>query len=59
PGPVAADGAVPLRFHAPRVPCPRCGSRNTESLSRFGSTACKSLHRCLDCREPFERFKPI
>ena len=37
--------------------CPRCGSARTEELSRFGSTPCKSLHRCLDCREPFDRFK--
>ncbi len=37
------------------------GSRchDTERLSAFGSTACKALHRCLDCREPFEHFKPI
>jgi ring-1,2-phenylacetyl-CoA epoxidase subunit PaaD len=37
--------------------CPRCGSLHTEEISRFGSTPCKSLHRCLDCREPFDRFK--
>ena len=37
--------------------CPRCGSAYTEEISRFGSTPCKSLHRCLDCREPFDRFK--
>ncbi len=41
------------------VACPRCGSLQTERLSTFGSTACKALHRCLDCREPFEHFKPI
>jgi len=39
------------------VLCPRCGSSHIEELSRFGSTPCKSLHRCLDCREPFDRFK--
>ena len=39
------------------VRCPRCGSAHTEEISRFGSTPCKSLHRCLDCREPFDRFK--
>ena len=39
--------------------CPRCGSAHTERLSAFGSTACKALYRCLDCREPFEHFKPI
>ena len=39
------------------VQCPRCGSTHTEELSHFGSTPCKSLHRCLDCLEPFDRFK--
>jgi ring-1,2-phenylacetyl-CoA epoxidase subunit PaaD len=37
--------------------CPRCGSADTEEISRFGSTPCKALHRCLDCREPFDSFK--
>jgi ring-1,2-phenylacetyl-CoA epoxidase subunit PaaD len=40
------------------VPCPRCGSEATERLSEFGSTACKALYRCLECREPFDYFKP-
>jgi ring-1,2-phenylacetyl-CoA epoxidase subunit PaaD len=39
------------------VECPRCGSARTEEISRFGSTPCKALHRCLDCREPFDHFK--
>jgi ring-1,2-phenylacetyl-CoA epoxidase subunit PaaD len=42
-----------------RVPCPRCSSARSERLSAFGATACKALYRCLDCREPFEHFKPI
>ncbi|ANP47974.1 phenylacetate-CoA oxygenase subunit PaaJ [Candidatus Viadribacter manganicus] len=37
--------------------CPRCGSSNTEELSRFGSTPCKALWRCKSCAEPFDRFK--
>lgn len=37
--------------------CPHCGSENTEMISQFGSTACKALFRCLDCREPFDYFK--
>lgn len=37
--------------------CPLCESKNTELVSQFGSTACKSLYRCLDCKEPFEYFK--
>ena len=42
-----------------RVDCPRCRSARTEATSEFGSTPCKALHRCLDCLEPFERFKCI
>jgi len=38
--------------------CPRCGSAHTERLAQFGSTACKALYRCVDCREPFDYFKP-
>lgn len=38
--------------------CPQCGSVHTERLAQFGSTACKALYRCLDCREPFDYFKP-
>jgi len=37
--------------------CPHCHSTNTEMISQFGSTACKALFRCLDCREPFDYFK--
>jgi len=44
-------------FGQPAVTCPRCHSPNTERISAFGSTACKALHRCLNCREPFEAFK--
>ena len=40
------------------VPCPRCDSHNTTETSAFGSTACKSLYKCLDCLEPFDYFKP-
>ncbi|HEY2348896.1 MAG TPA: 1,2-phenylacetyl-CoA epoxidase subunit PaaD [Puia sp.] len=37
--------------------CPLCHSKNIEMISRFGSTACKALYRCLDCQEPFDYFK--
>jgi ring-1,2-phenylacetyl-CoA epoxidase subunit PaaD len=46
--------APPLRG---KPACPRCGSEATETISEFGATACKALHRCLACREPFEAFK--
>jgi len=39
------------------VSCPRCGSRDTQEVSRFGSTPCKALWRCRACLEPFDRFK--
>ena len=54
-----ADGGEPIRIRPRNIPCPRCGSAHTERLSAFGSTACKALHRCLACREPFEYFKPL
>lgn len=37
--------------------CPNCGAAAVEMLAAFGSTACKSLWRCLACREPFDQFK--
>ena len=58
PGGPAVQGVRSLQF-VPRIACPRCASKHTERLSEFGSTACKALYRCLDCREPFEYFKPI
>ena len=52
----SAGGAVPLTLS---VRCPQCGSAETRELSRFGSTACKSLWVCRSCREPFDHFKPL
>jgi ring-1,2-phenylacetyl-CoA epoxidase subunit PaaD len=49
----------PIVFLARAIPCPRCGSSDTERLSQFGATACKALYRCRACREPFEYFKPL
>lgn len=37
--------------------CPQCGSAATKLLSQFGSTACKSLWQCQECKEPFDHFK--
>ncbi|MGF1599696.1 MAG: 1,2-phenylacetyl-CoA epoxidase subunit PaaD [Acidimicrobiales bacterium] len=41
------------------VACPHCGSTDTEMVSPFGSTACKALHRCRSCAEPFDQFKAL
>jgi ring-1,2-phenylacetyl-CoA epoxidase subunit PaaD len=40
-----------------QVACPNCGSANTVITSLFGSTPCKALYKCVDCREPFDYFK--
>jgi ring-1,2-phenylacetyl-CoA epoxidase subunit PaaD len=48
-----------LRADRSAVACPRCDSVDTETLSQFGSTPCKALHRCRACLEPFEYFKCI
>lgn len=39
------------------VPCPHCNSYHTHRISEFGSTACKALYQCDDCKEPFDYFK--
>ena len=54
--PVKASGKGAL-FADPVVPCPQCGSEDTERVSEFGSTACKALWRCRACAEPFDYFK--
>ena len=51
-----AYGIAPPEL-AKAATCPRCGSTNTEEVSRFGSTPCKAQWRCTDCLEPFDRFK--
>jgi ring-1,2-phenylacetyl-CoA epoxidase subunit PaaD len=39
------------------VQCPHCNSYHTALISQFGSTACKALYQCADCKEPFDYFK--
>ncbi|WP_299168922.1 1,2-phenylacetyl-CoA epoxidase subunit PaaD [uncultured Arthrobacter sp.] len=50
----AAAGKVSVGLS---VKCPQCSSLNTRELTRFGSTSCKALYVCQDCREPFDYFK--
>jgi ring-1,2-phenylacetyl-CoA epoxidase subunit PaaD len=56
PQPRRLDGRVPLAL---TLRCTNCGSPDTRELSRFGSTACKSLWVCNACKEPFDHFKAI
>ena len=51
-----AYGIAPPEL-AKAATCPRCGSTDTEEVSRFGSTPCKAQWRCKHCLEPFDRFK--
>lgn len=54
------SGPVPLTLGLPTsAPCPRCGSTRTTQTAAFSATACRSLHRCLDCAEPFEAVKSL
>jgi len=46
-----------LFAEAEAVQCPHCDSYHTHRISEFGSTACKALYQCDDCREPFDYFK--
>jgi ring-1,2-phenylacetyl-CoA epoxidase subunit PaaD len=54
PGATLADGPLVTAI----IRCPRCASSKTSEISRFGSTPCKALYRCDDCREPFDYVKP-
>jgi ring-1,2-phenylacetyl-CoA epoxidase subunit PaaD len=58
PGPAEGPTLVPLRRRRV-VACPYCGSEQTTLRSEFGSTACKAIHFCDACRQPFEEFKAI
>ena len=59
PGRAESGGLVTLTRARTPVACPWCGSRNTSLKSEFGSTACKAIHVCNDCRQPFDEFKAI
>ena len=60
---ITAEGRAKLRAYGIAPPtrsavhCPQCDSADTEEISRFGSTPCKSLWRCRSCAEPFDLFK--
>lgn len=51
-GPVLQIGSKPAR-----IPCPYCGSADTEQQGSFGPTPCRTIRYCNACRNPFEGFK--
>ena len=62
PAPTTDDGGLVQllrRRPAEPTPCPFCGSSRTTLRSEFGSTACKAMHYCDACQQPFEGFKSI
>ncbi len=59
PGRAEEGGLVTLTRRRDPVHCPYCGSPNTQLRSEFGSTACKAIHFCDACRQPFDEFKAI
>ena len=59
PGQADHAGSVGVSIGRRIVSCPLCGSGQSEVVSEFGATACKALRRCLDCKEPYEEFKPL
>ena len=57
PGKAEPQGLVMLSRARVPVTCPFCGSSDTRLQSEFGSTACKAIHVCNNCRQPFDEFK--
>jgi ring-1,2-phenylacetyl-CoA epoxidase subunit PaaD len=59
PGPADHDAPIAIGRRRAAVRCPYCGSAGTALRSEFGSTACKAIHVCGSCSQPFEEFKAI
>ena len=57
PGRAEPQGLITLARARVAVPCPFCSSSDTRLQSEFGSTACKAIHVCNSCRQPFDEFK--
>ena len=57
PNPKQAVCDTKLFAEGEAIQCPLCNSYHTKLISQFGSTACKALYQCEDCREPFDYFK--
>ncbi|MGH1362836.1 MAG: 1,2-phenylacetyl-CoA epoxidase subunit PaaD [Calditrichia bacterium] len=59
PGKVDAAALDPFKRTHRIISCPFCDSDKTHLKSEFGSTACKAMHYCDNCQQPFEHFKCI
>ncbi len=56
--PARHGGRLAITFFEP-VACPYCDSINTSVKNTFGSTLCRAIYYCNECRQPFEQFKPL
>ncbi|MGQ0601770.1 MAG: 1,2-phenylacetyl-CoA epoxidase subunit PaaD [Anaerolineales bacterium] len=56
--PVKHSGDINLILYD-HAACPRCGSDNTSLKNSFGSTLCRTIYTCNDCKETFEQFKAL
>jgi len=54
---IAPPAATACGRETSQIECPQCASADVKLVSEFGSTACKALYQCQDCREPFDYFK--
>ena len=59
PGRAEPQGLITLTRARVAVQCPFCASNDTRLQSEFGSTACKAIHVCNSCRQPFDEFKAL
>ena len=59
PGKAEPQGLITLTRARNVVACPFCGSHDTRLQSEFGSTACKAIHVCRSCKQPFDEFKAL
>ena len=57
PGRAEPQGLITLTRARTAAMCPFCGSSDTRLQSEFGSTACKAIHVCNSCKQPFDEFK--
>jgi ring-1,2-phenylacetyl-CoA epoxidase subunit PaaD len=59
PSPVDHSAPISIGKRRPAIRCPYCASTQTELQSEFGPTACKAIHFCRSCTQPFEEFKAL
>lgn len=57
--PPSLEGGELTAEQLDKVRCPHCHSTDTTLRSAFGSTLCRAIRFCFNCKQGFEQFKPI